>query len=111
MDAPDVRRLWRAAPMVLLLLTGAPTVTAAARTHNQPTHNQPTSKQPAHQPIQNAPDVSGPIKVPNSQFEPIAWSNLDGWATDDQASAFAAFLISCRTIVRNNAPPPDTPAM
>jgi membrane-bound lytic murein transglycosylase A len=110
-DAPDVRRLWRAAPVVLLLLTGAPTVTAAARTHNQATHNQQTSKQPTHQQIQNVPDVSGPIKVPNSQFEPIAWSNLDGWATDDQASAFAAFLTSCRAIARNNAPPPDTPPM
>lgn len=32
----------------------------------------------------------------NSQYEPVAWTDLDGWAGDDHRAAFAAFLASCR---------------
>lgn len=31
-----------------------------------------------------------------SQYQPVAWSDLDGWADDDHRAAFAAFLASCR---------------
>jgi membrane-bound lytic murein transglycosylase A len=40
----------------------------------------------------------GPIQFPDTQYEPVDWSNLDGWANDDHAAAFAAFLASCRTL-------------
>jgi membrane-bound lytic murein transglycosylase A len=39
-----------------------------------------------------------PIKFPNTQYEPVSWSSLDGWAGDDHATAFAAFLESCRAL-------------
>ena len=39
-----------------------------------------------------------PIKFPDTQYEPIEWSDLDGWANDDHAAAFATFLASCRTL-------------
>jgi len=39
-----------------------------------------------------------PIKFTDTQYEPIEWSGLDGWATDDHAAAFATFLASCRTL-------------
>jgi membrane-bound lytic murein transglycosylase A len=107
-DAPYVRSFWRVAPMMLLLI-GASTM-AAARTHNLPPKDA-GSKLAAHPTVQKTSDISGPIKIPNSQVEPVAWGDLDGWATDDQASAFAAFLVSCRTIVKNSNPPPDTPPM
>ena len=117
MDAPSVRRFWRAAPVVLLLLTGASTA-VLARTHNPPTAKESTSrlskstasKSPAAKEAARTADL-GPIKIPNSQVEPLAWSDLDGWASDDQAAAFAAFLVSCRTIVKNSKPAPDTPSM
>jgi membrane-bound lytic murein transglycosylase A len=46
---------------------------------------------------------SGPLKIPNAALEPVSWSDLDGWAGDDHASAFATFYASCRPIVRASA--------
>lgn len=45
----------------------------------------------------------GPLRIPDSQLEPIDFSDLPDWAVDDHASAFAAFLASCRPIVRTTA--------
>jgi membrane-bound lytic murein transglycosylase A len=42
-----------------------------------------------------------PLKVPDSQLEPIAWSALDGWTADDHSLAFATFLASCRPLLRS----------
>jgi membrane-bound lytic murein transglycosylase A len=42
--------------------------------------------------------TGGPIQFPDTQYEPVDWSDMDGWATDDHAAAFAAFLGSCRTL-------------
>jgi membrane-bound lytic murein transglycosylase A len=42
-----------------------------------------------------------PIKFPDTQYEPVEWANLDGWAGDDHATAFAAFLESCRALSSN----------
>jgi membrane-bound lytic murein transglycosylase A len=39
-----------------------------------------------------------PIRFPDTQYEPVDWANLDGWASDDHATAFAAFLESCRPL-------------
>ena len=44
---------------------------------------------------------SGPLKILNAALEPVNWSDLDGWAGDDHASAFATFYASCRPIVRD----------
>jgi membrane-bound lytic murein transglycosylase A len=43
----------------------------------------------------------GPLKIPNAALEPARWSDLDGWAGDDHASAFATLAASCRPIVRS----------
>ncbi len=51
-----------------------------------------------------APAASGeqePIKFPDTQYEPVDWANLDGWAGDDHATAFAIFLDSCRGLSSN----------
>ena len=45
----------------------------------------------------------GPLKILNAALEPLNWSDLDGWADDDHASAFATFYASCRPIARANA--------
>ncbi len=39
-----------------------------------------------------------PIKFPDTQYEPIDFADIDGWASDDHATAFAAFLESCRAL-------------
>jgi membrane-bound lytic murein transglycosylase A len=41
---------------------------------------------------------NGPIQFPDTQYEPVDWSDMDGWANDDHAAAFAAFLASCHTL-------------
>jgi membrane-bound lytic murein transglycosylase A len=45
----------------------------------------------------------GPLTIRNAALEPINWNDLDGWAGDDHASAFATFYASCRPIVRASA--------
>lgn len=42
-----------------------------------------------------------PLKIPNSQFEPLAWHQIDGWLRDHHAEAFATFLASCKPILRS----------
>jgi membrane-bound lytic murein transglycosylase A len=107
-DAPDVRRLWRGACVILLVLTGLSTAAVAARTHS--TNNQKPSKPSIQNPIPPL-DLGGPLKIPNAQMEPVTWRDLDGWTSDDQAASFAAFLVSCRPIVKTVNPPPDTPPL
>jgi len=45
-----------------------------------------------------------PIKFSDTQYEPVDWADLDGWAGDDHATAFAAFLASCRALNGNRQP-------
>jgi peptidoglycan lytic transglycosylase A len=41
-----------------------------------------------------------PLQIPDSQLEPIKWSDLAGWASDDHGAAFAAFQASCEVFNR-----------
>jgi membrane-bound lytic murein transglycosylase A len=41
-----------------------------------------------------------PLQIPDSQLEPIKWSELAGWASDDHGAAFAAFQASCEVFNR-----------
>jgi len=45
--------------------------------------------------------TADPLEFPDSQYQPVAWAELDGWADDDHAAAFAAFLNSCRAVGGN----------
>jgi peptidoglycan lytic transglycosylase A len=45
----------------------------------------------------------GPLRLPDTALEPLAFADLDGWAADDHAQAFAAFRVSCGPIVRSRA--------
>ena len=46
----------------------------------------------------------GPLVFADTQYEPVDWSDLEGWSSDDHASAFAAFLGSCRTLQNRRRP-------
>jgi membrane-bound lytic murein transglycosylase A len=48
-----------------------------------------------------------PLNAPETQLEPVKWTDLDGWADDDHAAAFATFRITCRPFTRVHRPPPD----
>ncbi len=41
-----------------------------------------------------------PLKIPDSQLEPVKWSELDGWAADDHGAAFTVFQTSCEPFNR-----------
>src|SRR5262245_42357445 len=45
-------------------------------------------------PSLDARDVD-PLQAPDTQLEPVNWSDVDGWADDDHAAAFATFRSSC----------------
>jgi len=45
-----------------------------------------------------------PLKLSNTQYEPINWAQIEGWAEDDHDAAFATFLISCKAILGGGRP-------
>jgi membrane-bound lytic murein transglycosylase A len=54
--------------------------------------------------VSGAPALArNPLKLPDTQYEPITWAMIDGWADDDHNAAFAAFLKSCKAILQGTA--------
>jgi len=51
-----------------------------------------------------------PLKFPDAQYEPIDWADIDGWSTDDHATAFAAFLTSCQALNVSRRPVSAAPS-
>jgi membrane-bound lytic murein transglycosylase A len=51
------------------------------------------------------------LKIPNSQLEPLAWSDLAGWAEDDHLAGFNAFMDSCKAILPRTSPGRDAGPM
>jgi membrane-bound lytic murein transglycosylase A len=47
----------------------------------------------------------GSLKFPDASLEPSTWSQLDGWAADDHATAYKTFLTSCRALLPQKAAP------
>jgi membrane-bound lytic murein transglycosylase A len=45
-----------------------------------------------------AASAEGPLKLADSQLEPVAWSELAGWTADDHLAAFAAYQASCQAL-------------
>ena len=48
-----------------------------------------------------------PVIFPGTQYQPVEWADLEGWADDDHAAAFAAFLDSCRALAGKRPPSPE----
>jgi membrane-bound lytic murein transglycosylase A len=46
----------------------------------------------------NAASAEEPLKLPDSQLEPIKWADLVGWKADDHLAAFAAYDTSCHAL-------------
>ena len=51
-----------------------------------------------------AAQAPSPLKFPNSQLEPLTWSDLAGWADDDHLAAFNTFMDSCKAIIPRTNP-------
>jgi membrane-bound lytic murein transglycosylase A len=54
-----------------------------------------------------AEPAPGPLRLPDSALEPVDFGDLDGWAADDHAKAFATFRASCAALVRRSRSAPD----
>jgi membrane-bound lytic murein transglycosylase A len=52
-----------------------------------------------------------PIEFPDTQYEPVDWADLNGWANDDHAAAFSTFLASCRAVTVTKQRPPAREAI
>jgi peptidoglycan lytic transglycosylase A len=50
-----------------------------------------------------------PLKLANSQLEPVRWAELEGWAAEDHLAALNAFQISCQPFRRIKRPSDDRP--
>jgi peptidoglycan lytic transglycosylase A len=48
----------------------------------------------------NAADADDPLKLADSQLEPLQWTELAGWRADDHLAAFAAYQRSCQAMRR-----------
>jgi membrane-bound lytic murein transglycosylase A len=46
----------------------------------------------------NAASAEEPLKLSNSQLEPVKWTELAGWTDDDHFAAFAAYQKSCQAL-------------
>ena len=46
---------------------------------------------------------ANPLKMPNSQIEPLAWHEIEGWMEDNHSEAYATFLASCKPILKSSA--------
>jgi membrane-bound lytic murein transglycosylase A len=49
--------------------------------------------------------TNSPLVFPGAQYEPVEWSELDGWADDDHAAAFSTFLDSCTALTGKHPTP------
>ncbi|HWF93546.1 MAG TPA: MltA domain-containing protein [Xanthobacteraceae bacterium] len=45
-----------------------------------------------------------PLRIPDTQLEPLSWTALDGWASDDHIASFSAFLKSCTPFLASREP-------
>jgi membrane-bound lytic murein transglycosylase A len=50
-----------------------------------------------------AAGATDPIKIAESQLEPVQWSDLQGWAADDHLAAFGAYRTSCQALKSKQA--------
>jgi membrane-bound lytic murein transglycosylase A len=57
------------------------------------------------------PRLELPFEISGSQYFPVAWSDVPGWADDDQLAAYKTFRASCRSIVAQHDAPPDGRAL
>ena len=52
-----------------------------------------------------------PLTIPDAQLEPLRWTALDGWVSDDHIASYSAFNKSCQPFRATKEMPPDAPAL
>jgi len=49
------------------------------------------------------PQLELPLAINNTQYLPLAWSDIPGWSEDDHLAAFQTFRASCKPIAAQDA--------
>jgi membrane-bound lytic murein transglycosylase A len=57
------------------------------------------------------PRLVWPLEISGSQYMPLAWSEIAGWAQDDHLAAYKAFRTSCKAINGQTGPALDSKAL
>jgi membrane-bound lytic murein transglycosylase A len=56
-----------------------------------------------------AASANEPLKLADSQLEPVNWTELTGWPTDDHLAAFSVYQSSCRVLHKIREPDGGAP--
>lgn len=75
------------------MVTAIAPIPASARSHHVRHHHKP-------HPV-------WPLEITGAQYSPAEWSEIAGWADDDQLAAFKAFRASCKPIAAQRKPSSD----
>ncbi len=51
------------------------------------------------------------LTIPDSELEPLRWTDLAAWGEDDHKTAFATFRAGCKAVVRSRRPAPAGQAL
>jgi len=86
---------------VVTLLAGA--ADARGLNHKYRSRGHSEAYVPRYNPVREFP-----FEFPNSQYMPVAWSDIAGWRDDDQLGAFTAFRASCKPISAPRNPSPES---
>jgi membrane-bound lytic murein transglycosylase A len=100
------RGLGRVAVLALCCILAADEGAEARRAHRAKARPAPPPSPPPE--FTGKPNPPGPIRFTDTRFEPVAFKDIDGWAADDHAAAYGAFLVSCRAMVASARTARDT---
>jgi peptidoglycan lytic transglycosylase A len=98
----------RAAAWLIALVLALLPASADSRTVHSRLHRAEPLPKPRLLPY---PALELPLEIPNSQYMPLAWSEVTGWSDDDHLAAYRAFRTSCQPIAAQNGPAPDSKAL
>ncbi|CCE06739.1 putative membrane-bound lytic murein transglycosylase [Bradyrhizobium sp. STM 3843] len=57
------------------------------------------------------PPLDWPLQIAGSQYVPLGWADVPGWAEDDHLAAYRTFRASCKPIAAQQNAPDDTKAL
>ncbi|MFL6792895.1 MAG: murein transglycosylase A, partial [Bradyrhizobium sp.] len=98
-DTHGFRRV--AAASCALLIVCSTAVAAHSARHSAPQHFR-------HLPY---PRLALPLQISGSQYVPLTWSEVAGWAEDDHLAAYRTFRASCKPIAAQHAMPAESKAL
>ncbi|MDB5625014.1 MAG: rane-bound lytic murein transglycosylase [Tardiphaga sp.] len=95
------RRVAVASAVACVIAATAFAASASARGRH---HARPSPDKPHAEFESRVSHFTLPFELPGGQYAPVAWSEIPGWADDDQLAAYKTFLVSCKSILATRKP-------